>query len=67
MIIHELRDDLSNRKITDQSFLFICKIDLDGKLVETIMLIKDIEAFVNAGFIIVQVADMFFKTEINDL
>ena len=67
MNIHELRDDLSNRKITDQSFLFTCKIDSDGKLVETIMLFKDIEAFVNAGSIIVQVADMFIKTEINDL
>ena len=45
MNIHALRSGLSNRKSTNQSFLFGGKIDLDGKLVETIMLLKRIEAF----------------------
>ena len=40
MNIHDLGDELSN-----QPFLFTGKIDFDGKLVETIMPFKSIEAF----------------------
>ena len=35
--IHELRDVLSSQNLTNQSFLFEGKIDLDRKLVGTIM------------------------------
>ena len=47
MNIHELRDNLSSQKLTNQPFLFRSKNDLDGKLVETIMPFKYIEPFEN--------------------
>ena len=68
-----MRDELSNQKLTDQPFLCEVKIDLDGKLVETIMPNKDIEAFENylesidepddEGSVIVQEADIFKETD----
>ena len=71
MIILELRDELSNQKLTNQPFLFNSKIDLVGKLVETIMPFKDIEAFeifsesidehYDDGSIIVKEADIFIE------
>ena len=44
---HDLRNELSHQKLTEQLFLFKDKNDLDGKLVETVMPFKDIEAFEN--------------------
>ena len=44
MNLQDLRNELSNQKWTNQPFLFKCKIDLVGKLVETIMPFKDVEA-----------------------
>ena len=45
MKICELKDETINQKITNQLFLFEGKTDLDGKPVETIMPLKDFEAF----------------------
>ena len=42
MNIHELRDELHNKK-NNQSFLFGGKIDLDRKLFETNLAFEDIE------------------------
>ena len=42
MNIHELRGDISIRKVENQPFLSKIKIFLDGKLVETIMHLKNI-------------------------
>ena len=47
MSIHELRDELSDEKLTSQPVWFKSKIDLDGKLVETVISFKDIETFEN--------------------
>ena len=44
---HDLKNELSHEKLTKQLFLFKDKNDLDGKLVETVMPFKDIEAFQN--------------------
>ena len=70
---HELRDELSDEKLTSQPVLFKSKIDLDGKLVETIISFKDNETFENylestdenqdEGSIIVQEADNFMKKD----
>ena len=45
--MHELTDEVAIQKLANQHFLLEGKIDLDGKLVETIMPCKDIEAFEN--------------------
>ena len=45
MTLHELRDELSNQKLSNQFFLFKGKTDLDGNCVETIMPFKLFEAF----------------------
>ena len=68
-----MRDELSKQKLANQPFLFKGKIDLDGKIVETIMPFKDIEAFDNffksldeeydEGSIIVHDAHNFIKTD----
>ena len=42
--IHELRDELSDQKLTNQPFLFKNEIGLAGKLVKTITPCKDIES-----------------------
>ena len=75
MSIHDLRDELSNRKKTNQPFLFKINIDLGGKIVETFMFFKAIEAFeicleyinehYGEGCKIVQGADIFMKTDKN--
>ena len=44
MNVHELRDELSKQKLTNQPFLFKGEIDLDGKLVVIRLPFKDIEA-----------------------
>ena len=71
--LREMRDELFNRKLTDQYSLFKRKIDVDAKLVETILLFKDTEAFENyfeaidkhniVGSTIIQEADIFIKTD----
>ena len=42
-----MRDELSNRKLTNQLFMLQGKIDLDGTLAETIMPFQDNDAFKN--------------------
>ena len=44
---HELGDELSNQKLTNQFFFVKSKSGLDAKLVETIMLLKESDAFEN--------------------
>ena len=44
---HDLRDELSTQKLSHQLFLFTGKIDLVGKVVETIMPFEHIDAFEN--------------------
>ena len=44
MNILELRDEVSDQKLTNQAVLFKGEIDLDGKPVETILLFRDVEA-----------------------
>ena len=71
--IHELRDELSNQKLTNQPFLFERKTDLDGTVVEANMPFEDNEAFENylesldehydEGSINVQEADNFKETD----
>ena len=39
---HELRNELSNQKLTNEASLF--RVDIDGKLVHTILPLKDIIA-----------------------
>ena len=77
MKVHELTDELSNQKLTKQFSLIKGKINLDGKLVETIMPFTDIEAFENfieaidehydEGPTIFQEADSFLETDKKDL
>ena len=43
--LHDLIDEISNPKLTTQSFLFEAKNDMDGRLVETFMPPKDFEAY----------------------
>ena len=71
MNIDELRNGISNRKLT-KLFLFQSNIDVDGKLVETIMPLKDIESFkifldvidehYDEESTIIKEADMFIET-----
>ena len=71
--IHELRDEISNQKLTHQPFLFKTKIDFVGKIFESIMAFKDIGAFetnlesidelYDEGSIIVQEEDTFIQTD----
>ena len=44
---HDLRVEIPNQKLTNQKFLFTGRIDLNGKLIEAILLLKVIEAFEN--------------------
>ena len=77
MNVHELRDELPNRKLTNQPFLCEGMNDVDGKLVETNMPFKNIEAFesylesvderFDEGSIIVQEADIFIETNEKNL
>ena len=72
IIVLELRDELSNQKSTNHSFLCESKFDLDGKFVETIMSFKDFETFeicsesmdehYDEGSITVQAAAIFIET-----
>ena len=71
MNIPELSDEFSKRKLTDQHFLFRGKVDLDEKVVETVMRFKDIVAFENIksnyelfdeGSITVQEANVIIET-----
>ena len=68
-----MRDDLSNEQLTNQSFLIKGEIELDGKLVETIMPFKETEPFEtylesldeenDEGSIIVQEVDIFIQKD----
>ena len=68
-----LRDEIFNQKLTNELFSFEVKIDLDGKLVETIRSLNNIEAFeiylesideyYDDESIIVQEADTFIETD----
>ena len=70
---HDLGDELSNQKLSNQPFLFKGSFDLDSKLVEIIMPFKSIEVFKNylesvdehydKSSIIGQEADIFKETD----
>ena len=76
MNLHELRDELTNQKLENQTFLFKGKSYLNGKFIETIMPFKDIEAFeiylesidgtYNEESIVVQEADIFREQDLKN-
>ena len=71
--MHEMRDELFNDKLSNPLFILKSKIDLDGKLVETNMPYKDIEAFDNfleyidehfgEGPVMITEGDIFIKID----